>query len=71
MALHTSVMSTILGRPPGLADGIRGSSCFHWSSVRSLRYASRVISGVSESTPLLYHPTFQTGSKERMRENQI
>ena len=36
MPFMTSRMSTVRGRPPGLASGIRGASSSHWTSVRSL-----------------------------------
>ena len=36
MPFMTSRMSTVRGRPPGLASGISGASSSHWTSVRSL-----------------------------------
>src|SRR5260221_10805582 len=49
-------MSTLLGRPPGLAEGIKGSRMAHSWSERSLAYGfSEVItSSLSTSFPLNY-----------------
>ena len=43
MPLTTSRVSTVRGRPPGLAGGSKGSIMSHCSSVRSLGYDLRVI----------------------------
>src|SRR4030042_4241363 len=43
MALTTSCMLTVRGRPPDLAGGIKGSMSFHCSSVKSLGYGVRSI----------------------------
>ena len=43
MPLTTSRISTVRGRPPGLAGGSKGSRMSHSSSVRSLGYGLRVI----------------------------
>ena len=43
MPLSTSRMSTVRGRPPGLAAGSRGARTSHCSSVRSLGYRFRVM----------------------------
>ena len=43
MPLTTSRISTVRGRPPGLAGGSKGSRMSHCSSVRSLGYDLRLI----------------------------
>src|SRR5712691_11207415 len=43
MALSTSRMLVLRGRPPRLAGGINGSISSHWASVRSVGYGWRSI----------------------------
>src|SRR6266446_9327739 len=43
-------MTTVRGRPPGLAGGINGSKMAHWASLRSEGYDLRaVVGGMSAS----------------------
>ena len=61
MALTTSRMSVLRGRPPGLAGGISGTIRFHCESVTSVGYRFRAFMTVkyevSETTkrPLFKH----------------
>src|SRR6266849_426470 len=58
MALSTSSMLVVRGRPPGFAGGMSGSSMAHAASVKSLVYRFRFI-------PPVYppHQAFQMASK--------
>src|SRR5947207_13665419 len=52
-------MSTVRGRPPCLAGGIKGSMSFHWASVRSERYGFRMVRALPSvpRTQLLHWPS--------------
>jgi hypothetical protein len=73
MALSTSRISRLRGRPPDFAAGISGLRISHWASVRSVSYAGRIIVGSPIDPFTLQLPfffasrfsrtTFQTGSK--------
>src|SRR5271166_6245704 len=51
MALRTSRMSVLRGRPPGRGAGISGSSMAHWASVMSVGYRWRFMFHYTQLTP--------------------
>lgn len=65
MALRTSRMSVVRGRPPGLAGGIKGASMVHSSSLKSVGYALRFIRQTYKFLP------FQTPSQSDIQPDTV